>query len=382
MTRDAHSPRSERQRDSADRLNVVFDERRDDESVTPPEPAEDATPDKDASDVEDESDVHAASDVEDASAQDPTAENETSEEGGEDSIESAAEAIAAHPIFDLPPPEKTVTVNADKERAPLSERFVAGLKQTPAALRGFFLSRGFSQALGVVGESLITLGVIVMLFLGWQLWINDVIIFNESSAVAEKNIQKWTTTKTSTPTASGDSAAPVDYGPAPVMAAVAENEVFGNLYIPRFGNDYVKVVANGVSPDGTLNRGYFGRYPDSAWPGDSGNFAVAVHRAGHGSPFRSAPLLRTGDKIVLQTSQGYYEYTVRNTEYVLPTAVEVVNAIPGGSTEAVAGQSVLTITTCNPELGNNERLITYSVLTGWRPADAGPPESIAKMVAP
>lgn len=248
-------------------------------------------------------------------------------------------------------------------------------------VRRFFLSRGFSKALGIVGESLITAGVVVMLFLGWQLWINDVIVFNESSAVAQKNAAEWsavTASPTIKPTSSPG--APVDYGPAPVISGVGENEVFGNIYIPRLGQDYVKVLANGVSPDGTLNKGYFGHYPDSQWPGESGNFAVAVHRAGHGSPFKAAPQLRAGDLIVVQTSQGYYSYRVRNTEYVNPTQVEVVNAVPGGSSSPVQGQSIFTITTCNPELGNNERLITYSVFVGWQPKDAGPPAEIASMV--
>lgn len=365
MARTAHSRRTVSQTDAARRMNFVVDERRDDESGTRAGSSEGAPTDDNAQPREDAQPDEGESFDEDAD------------------IEAAVEAIVSHPIFEMSietTSETDESASTEERHVPFWHRLRVGFTRTPVALRTFFLSRGFSQALGIVGETLITLGVIVMLFLGWQLWVNDVIIFNQSSAVAEKNIQKWTTTKTSSPTASGDPTAPVDYGPAPVMAAVAENEVFGNLYIPRFGNNYVKVVANGVSPDGTLNCGYFGRYPDSAWPGEAGNFAVAVHRAGHGSPFRNAPQLRTGDLIVLQTPKGYYEYTVRNTEYVLPTAVEVVNAVPGGSSQAVPGQSVLTITTCNPELGNNERLITYAVLSGWRPADAGPPDSIAKMV--
>jgi sortase A len=223
-----------------------------------------------------------------------------------------------------------------------------------------------------------------MLFLGWQLWINDVIISNESAAVAVHNAEKWTTssaTKGPNPTsAAPTTAGPIDYGPAPVMSKAGANEVFGNLYIPRLGNDYIKVAAEGVDAEGTLNRGYFGHYPDSQEPGESGNLAFAVHRAGHGSPFRAAPQLRTGDLIVLQTAEGYYQYRVRNTGYVMPTEVSVVSAVPGRSSSAVDGQSLLTITTCNPELGDNERLITYAVFVGWQPLDAGPPKEIASMV--
>lgn len=301
-------------------------------------------------------------------------EPSTEDEDYDDSIEAAAEAIAYHPVFEvideLEPADKAAAARKGKAS---KEKVSAG-----AALRKFFLSRGFSRGLGVVGESLITLGVVVMLFLGWQLWVNDVIIFNESTAVAEENVAKWTTTKT--PETASSEAAPPDYGPAPVMTKPENAGVFGNIYIPRFGNDYIKVAAEGVGPEDVLNRGYFGRYPNSQLPGESGNVALAVHRAGHGSPFRQAAKLQVGDVIVLQTPDGYYEYRVRNTEYVMPTEVEVVNAVPGGSNAAVAGQSVMTITTCNPELGNNERLIVYAVMVGWQPADAGPPQEIASMV--
>lgn len=291
----------------------------------------------------------------------------------DESIEAAVEAIVYHPVFDVieEAPSSAGGASAAKEKK-------AKKKVSPRdALRTFFLSRGFSRGLGGVGESLITLGVVVMLFLGWQLWVNDVIIFNESTVVAEENAKKWTTSKTPLATAT-DAAAP-DYGPAPVMGKADNGSVFGNIYIPRFGNDFIKVAAEGVDAEGTLNRGYFGRYPDSQLPGEPGNVAFAVHRAGHGSPFRDAPKLRTGDLIVMQTPNGYYSYRVRNTEYVMPSEVSVVGSIPGGGA-AVEGQSLLTITTCNPELGNNERLITYAVMVGWQPADAGPPKEIATMV--
>ncbi len=298
-------------------------------------------------------------------------ESSTEDDDYDESIEAAVEAIAYHPVFEvieeLEPAKQTATGRKGKKR--VSPRL---------ALRTFFLSRGFSRGLGVVGESLITLGVVVMMFLGWQLWVNDVIIYNESTAVAEENAAKWTTSKTPEPTSS--EAAPPDYGPAPVMSKATNAAVFGNVYIPRFGNDYIKVAAEGVGAQETLNRGYFGRYPNSQLPGEPGNLAFAVHRSGYGNPFREAPKLQVGDVIVLQTPNGYYEYRVRNTEYVVPTQVEVVNAVPGGSNPAVPGQSVLTITTCNPELGNAERLIVYAVMVGWQPADAGPPQEIASMV--
>ena len=322
------------------------------------------------------------------------------------SVDAAVEAILFPRAFEatLPPPVSPIqqaagTAASGTDGAALSDETPSRQRQPTGPRRrrkqakprrqrkpdrprsAVFLSRGFSRALGIVGEVLITLGVVVMLFLGWQVWINDLIVSHESGAVAAMNAEKWSSSHSpsNAPTAQPTSTAPIDYGPAPAMSPAAENEVFGNFYIPRLGNDYIKVAAEGVSTSGTLDRGYFGHYPDSQQPGEWGNTAFATHRAQHGSSFRAAPQLRTGDLIVLQTAQGYYEYRVRNTEYVNPTQVEVVSAVPGKSSTPVEGQSLLTITTCNPEGGDAERLITYAVLVGWRPVDAGPPQEIASM---
>ena len=129
-----------------------------------------------------------------------------------------------------------------------------------------------------------------------------------------------------------------------------------------------------------LNHGYFGHYPDSQWPGQPGNFALAIHRTGWGSSFADSPKLQAGDKIYLETEDGYYTYTFRNNEFVLPTAVDVVLPIPGSNAPA-GDQMLITITTCNPLLGDAERMITYGVFESWRPRSAGPPPAIAAISA-
>ena len=87
--------------------------------------------------------------------------------------------------------------------------------------------------------------------------------------------------------------------------------------------------------------------------------------------------LETGDHIYVETEEGYYTYVFRNYEFVLPTAVNVLLPIPGTNLPAV-DQSLITITTCNPLMGDAERLITYGVLESWQPRSAGAPESLTK----
>ena len=44
---------------------------------------------------------------------------------------------------------------------------------------------------GILGEVLITAGVLVLLFLGWQLWLNDIIVGNEANHEAVEQTKEW-----------------------------------------------------------------------------------------------------------------------------------------------------------------------------------------------
>jgi len=262
--------------------------------------------------------------------------------------------------------------------------FESDAQNKPTTLRGkiarAFTSDKTTAALGVFGELLITGGAVVLLFLAWQLWINNAIVAGEQ-AEAVKNFSKNITASPSSSSLWTPKAGAIDYGPPPVLAAVGQNEVIGNLYVPRLGSGSTRAVANGVSdPGATINRGYYGKYENSQWPGEPGNFAMAVHRTGWGTSFTQAQTIRPGDHMYLETPQGWYIYTVRNTEYVVPTQVNVVNPMPLSDSPPVNGQSILTITTCSPMNGNGERLVVYGLLTSWQPLEAGVPTEITKLV--
>ncbi len=247
-----------------------------------------------------------------------------------------------------------------------------------ATVRSVTGSARFSQILGFIGEALITVGAVVLLFLAWQLWINNAVLANEQAGITKEQSLAWATV---TPTPQASSAPEqTDFGPPPAFAGVAEGQRFANIYIPRLGPDTQRAASNGVDPATVLNRGYYGRYPDTQWPGEPGNFALAIHRTGWGSGFANVPQLRAGDKIYVETADGYYIYVFRNYEYVLPTAVDVILPVPGSGAPP-GDQMIITLTTCNPLLGDAERLITYGVFDSWRPRSAGPPAAIAALVA-
>ncbi len=235
-----------------------------------------------------------------------------------------------------------------------------------------------SAILGIFGEVLITIGVLVLLFLVWQVYINNAVLANQQANITKNQSQAWATV---TPTAApSDAPEQTDFGPPPVLAPVGVGEQFAIIYIPRLGADSQRAASNSVDPGSVLNHGYYGRYPNTQWPGEPGNFALAIHRTGWGSSFADVPKLQAGDKIFVETADGYYTYTFRNYEYVMPTAVNVVAPVPG-SQAAPGNQMLITITTCNPLLGDAERMITYGVFESWRPRTAGPPAAIAAIVA-
>ena len=74
-------------------------------------------------------------------------------------------------------------------------------------------------------------------------------------------------------------------------------------------------------------------------PGQSGNFAIAAHRNAYGGALRNIHELQLGDAIYIQTKDGWYTYSFRNLQYVLPTGVGVLDPVPD-EPDAVAKNAV------------------------------------------
>lgn len=250
-------------------------------------------------------------------------------------------------------------------------------KETTAAVpaRGVGVLRKLIQ---IVGELLITLGVILLLFVAWQLWWTNV----ESDAKQSETIRNFAQDlgSSAAPVAPAPSeAAPPDYGPPKVAEAPGHGGTIGIMYIPRFGADYTRPIVQGTSTD-VLDTLGLGHYSDTAMPGATGNFAVAGHRQTHGAVLDNIHTLVPGDRIYVQTKDGFYVYVFRNNQIVLPSATDVLLPVPT-QPAARPTEGYLTMTSCNPRFGSQERIIAYSILDHWQPASAGPPAEIAAQVA-
>lgn len=236
---------------------------------------------------------------------------------------------------------------------------------------------------GVIGEVLLTAGVLVFLFVAWQMWIGDLIGAARNTAEAQTLAQEWEQqAQSQTPFAEPTPDATATEAPvAPVEPVVApepaDGQEFGIMYIPRFGPDYQVRIGGGVSRSRTLDTIGIGHYPDTQMPGEVGNFAVAAHRTGYGgAPFYRIAELHSGDPIIVETQDGWYTYRFRNLEYVRPSAVEVLNAVPQDTVEGT-GERYLTMTSCSPKHTIMERIIGYSVFESFTPRSAGAPAELA-----
>lgn len=115
-------------------------------------------------------------------------------------------------------------------------------------------------------------------------------------------------------------------------ASPATSDPIGQLSIPRLGLS--AVVAEG-DDDRTL-RVAVGHLPDTPFPWENGNTALAGHRD---TFFRALRRIRLGDEIELATPHGTFRYQVTRQSVVDPTDLSVLEPSP---------MPVLTLITCYP----------------------------------
>ena len=237
-------------------------------------------------------------------------------------------------------------------------------------------SRG-QLVIQTIGELLITLGLLLVLYVVWELWWTNIDADRKQDQAVVNLFEDFDGPVAPAPETVADGP---DYGEPAVLPAIEEEgRTFAVVYIPRFGDTYSRPVTSGVGT-AVLDSLGLGHYPSTAMPGEVGNFAVAGHRQTHGQVLDAIHTLVPGDKIYVQTKDGYYTYVYRNNQIVLPDRVDVIAPVPTQPT-AVPTERFLTLTSCNPRFGAQERIIAYAVMDSWQPLSAGPPADIAPQVA-
>ncbi|WP_405614339.1 class E sortase [Streptomyces sp. NBC_00076] len=257
------------------------------------------------------------------------------------------------------------------------------------------------RALWSGGEVLVTVGVLVLLLVVHQLWWTN----REAREGAERKVEALERTwddgdkgegsgeksgggsgdgsgtdggdsGTSVPSAAPEERAarqPETPAIGDLSSAPRRSQAYAILSIPRL---HLRVpVAEGVSKQNVLNKGYVGHYPSTQQPGQAGNFALAGHRNTHGEPFRYLNRLRSKDIVEVETKGAVYTYAVDKT---LPQTsardATVIHRIPRSTVHPRRGYTdpgyYLTLTTCTPEYTSRYRLVVWAKLVSMRPRQA------------
>lgn len=214
-----------------------------------------------------------------------------------------------------------------------------------------------------LGEFMITFGLVLLLFAGYEVWGKAAIVGAHQNDLDDALAAEWA--QPAAPSIAPTAA--VTPTPRPSLAPPSG---IARLYIPRLNKHWV--VVEGVKPADIEYAP--GHYPSTAKPGEIGNFAVAGHR----SPaiFWNLDRVRPGDKIIVETRSMYFTYEVTQNHIVAPTAVEVIAPVPN-QPGVTPTEAYLTLTTCNPKFDNYERLVVHARLLRSQPRSEGPPPEIA-----
>lgn len=129
-----------------------------------------------------------------------------------------------------------------------------------------------------------------------------------------------------------------------------EGDTIGIMTIPKIG---LKVTI-GQGVDMKTLKYAVGHFPDTAMPGEVGNFCVAGHRSyTYNKYFNRLNEVKNGDEIIIQTINGEFKYTVDKISTVEPKDTYVLNPTKN---------STITLVTCTPIRIATHRLIIKGTL--------------------
>lgn len=221
--------------------------------------------------------------------------------------------------------------------------------------------RGVSFWLGI---GLLAAGLGLLGYVGWQMYGTNIVSERKQREAVEALERQWAEQPTAIDRGDdGPRAEPVRLGTATAL-----------IRIPRFGDDYVMPVHEGIADD-VLARGY-GHFEDAAQAGEKGNYALAAHRVTHGEPLRDMPKLRPGDEVIVETRDAVYTYVLDTNpndlvvtfEDVWVVAPEPVNPDPDG-VQPADHPRLITLTTCAELFNTDNRMIVFGHLESKTPKD-------------
>ena len=203
------------------------------------------------------------------------------------------------------------------------------------------------DALGVVGKTFITAGLLLLGLVAYQLWGTGI----ETSRAQARLHREFTRLISTATTTTGSQSITTTDEPAPSVAVPNRpNSAVALLEVPTAGIS--DIVVEGVSAS-ALRHGP-GHVPRTALPGDPGNSAIAGHRTTYGAPFADLDRVEVGDAVSVTTTKGRFDYEVIDVRIIKPNQTEVLRP--------QANKTLLTLITCNPRYSTSQRLVVVAEL--------------------
>ena len=215
-------------------------------------------------------------------------------------------------------------------------------------------------ALTITAEVLLTLAALVGLYGIWQFWWTDrVADAQQAAAVAAL---PWADPQVVTADPLPPETVPTD----PDAAQFEVATTIGVIRVPRFGDDYVRPISEGVDKKTILDTLGIGHWPGSAAPGQIGNYVLVGHRTTYGKPFFQIADLVPGDDVIISTPTATYTYKITGSEVIRPNQVEVTEPVPHEPGVAPTKQ-MITMIACHPLYSAKQRYVAYGELHSWAP---------------
>ena len=241
------------------------------------------------------------------------------------------------------------------------------------------------RIIALIGELMIIAGALLGLYVLWQLFYTDV----EANHVQEQTVADldWAYTPeitANTPDDTGTETIPDELKLSPDTAEVMDEPsfgtTFGTFYVPRWGEDYVKPISEGITRHEILDRLGIGHYPHTGMPGALGNFAISAHRTTYGKPFNRIAEIKKDDYLIVQTETAWYVYRATGHDIVRPTQVEVIAPVPNDPNADSDGHYI-TMTSCHPMFSATHRYVVWGELEYWSPVGNGVPAELLEVPA-
>jgi sortase A len=227
--------------------------------------------------------------------------------------------------------------------------------------------RQVRRGIAGIGRALVTVGILLLLFVVYQLWGTGVFTARAQDHLKTEFRQHLQADENDTvgplPTskrpASGSTTSTTFSHKFVPLSTPSDGSVEGLIQIPAINVSFFYV--EGTSRD-DLKKGP-GHYPGTPLPGTLGNAGIAGHRTTYLHPFGDLDKLKPGDDIIIGTLGGTtFDYKVDRAPFnVYPTDVWVVGPTPDAE---------LTLTACTPKGSAAQRIVVKAKLAA---AKSSPP---------